>query len=232
MKKISVPAVLFTVILILSQAIQSEVYAYDGADQVSRTVVHKDGTYTTTQRDRDTRTLVKETKKRNNTLIMRSEFALDEKGRERKGRVYDGQNNLLFISEFVYDKDELIEERVFDAKGKVVRRLLYKVKIVSKLDGRSRPALVSYQNGKPIGDLVALDDPGVFSTTSHNAHSSKKSVEAGANRFIRSKDGKVVPLPQGAVQYPGTQPKPAQPGSDSGKTIKPKRKLRIFKPRS
>ena len=80
--------------------------------------------------------------------------------------------------------------------------------------------------------MVPLDDPGVFSTTSHNAHSSKKSVEAGANGFIRSKDGKVVPLPQGAVQYPGTQPKSAQPGSDSGKTIKPKRKLRIFKPRS
>ena len=122
MKKISVPAVLLTVILILSQAIRSEVYSYDGADQISRTVVHKDGTYTTTQRDRDTRILVRETKKRNNTLVMRSEFALDEKGRERKGRVYDGQNNLLFISEFVYDNDELIEERVFDSKGKVVTR--------------------------------------------------------------------------------------------------------------
>ncbi|MFL2478535.1 MAG: hypothetical protein ACJ0K4_03195 [Verrucomicrobiales bacterium] len=232
MKKISVPAVLLTVILILSQAIQSEIYSYDGADQVSRTVVHKDGTYTTTQRNRDTRILVRETKKRNNTLIMRSEFALDEKGRERKGRVYDGQNNLLFISEFVYDNDELIEERVFDSKGKVVRRLLYKVKVVSKLDGRSRPALVSYQNGKPIGDLVALDDPGVFSTTSHNAHSSKKSAEAGANGFVRSKDGKLVPLPQGAVQYPGAGAKPVLPGSASEKKSKPKRKLRIFKRRS
>ena len=44
---------------------------------------------------------------------MRSEFALDEFGRERKGRVFDGQNNLLFISEFVYEGDELIEEREF-----------------------------------------------------------------------------------------------------------------------
>ena len=69
MKKISVPAVLLTVILILSQTIQSEVYSYDGADQISRTVIHKDGTYTTTQRDRDTRTLIKETKKRNNINI-------------------------------------------------------------------------------------------------------------------------------------------------------------------
>ena len=77
---------------------------------------------------------------------------------------------------------------------------------MSKLDGRSRPALVSYQNGKPIGDLVALDDPGVFSTTSHNAHSSKKSA--------------------------GARPKPVQPGSASGKTSKQKRKIRIFKPRS
>jgi len=232
MKKISVQAVLLTVILIFSQAIQAEVYSYDGADQISRTVVHKDGTYTTTQRDRSTRTLVRETKKRNNTLIMRSEFALDEKGRERKGRVYDGQNNLLFISEFVYDNDELVEERVFDSKGKVVRRLLYKVKVVSKLDGRSRPALVSYQNGKPIGDLVALDDPGVFSTTSHNAHSSRKSTSPGANGFVRSKDGQLIPLPQGAVQYPGTRSKPVGPGATSEKTSKPKRKLRIFKRRS
>ena len=232
MKKISVPAVLLTVILILSQTIQSEVYSYDGADQISRTVIHKDGTYTTTQRDRDTRTLIKETKKRNNTLIMRSEFALDAKGRERKGRVYDGQNNLLFISEFVYDNDELIEERVFDSKGKLVRRLLYKVKVVSKLDGRSRPALVSYQNGKPIGDLVALDDPGVFSTTSHHAHSSNKSAGNRANGFVRSKDGKLVPLSQGTVQYPEAHPKPVRPGSATEKTSKPKRKLRIFKRRS
>ena len=232
MKKISVEAVLLTVILVFSQAIRPELYSYDGADQVSRTVVHKDGTYTTTQRDRSTRTLVRETKKRNNTLIMRSEFALDEKGRERKGRVYDGQNNLLFISEFVYDNGELIEERVFDSKGKVVRRLLYKVKVVSKLDGRSRPALVSYQNGKPIGDLVALDDPGVFSTTSHNAHSSGKSGSAGSNGYVRSKDGKLVPLPQGAVQYPGNRAEPVKSGSASGKTSKPKRKLRIFKRRN
>lgn len=231
MKKISVEAVLLTVILVFLQAFQPELHSYDGADQVSRTVVHKDGTYTTTQRDRSTRILVRETKKRNNTLIMRSEFALDEKGRERKGRVYDGQNNLLFISEFVYDNDELVEERVFDSKGKVVRRLLYKVKVVSKLDGRPRPALVSYQNGKPIGDLVALDDPGVFSTTSHNAHSSGKSGSAGANEYVRSKDGKLVPLPQGAVQYSGTRPKPVESGSASGKTSKPKRKLRIFKRR-
>lgn len=204
-------------------------FSNDTADQVSRTVVHKDGTYTTTQKDKETRTLVRETKKRNNTLIMRSEFALDEFGRERKGRVFDGQNNLLFISEFVYEGDELIEERVFDAKGKMVRRLMYKVKVVSKLDGRSRPALVSYQNGKPIGDLVALDDPSVFSTTSNHAHSSESKKESGENQWIRSKDGSLVPLPSGAVQFPRPNLGNTNSVNNSRSDHKPKRKLRIFK---
>ena len=77
----------FLTLMILSgMAIKPGAFSNDGADQVSRTVVHKDGTYTTTQKDQDTRTLVRQTKRKNNTLIIRSEFALDEFGRERKGR--------------------------------------------------------------------------------------------------------------------------------------------------
>ena len=53
-------------------AIKPGAFSNDGADQVSRTVVHKDGTYTTTQKDQDTRTLVRQTKRKNNTLIMLS----------------------------------------------------------------------------------------------------------------------------------------------------------------
>ena len=47
-----------------AKAITPVGFSNDTADQVSRTVVHKDGTYTTTQKDKDTRTLVRETKKR------------------------------------------------------------------------------------------------------------------------------------------------------------------------
>ena len=75
---------LFVSLVLSAKAINPVGFSNDTADQISRTVVHKDGTYTTTQKDKDTRTLVRETKKRNNTLIMRSEFALDEFGRERK----------------------------------------------------------------------------------------------------------------------------------------------------
>ena len=219
---------LFVSLVLSAKAINPVGFSNDTADQISRTVVHKDGTYTTTQKDKDTRTLVRETKKRNNTLIMRSEFALDEFGRERKGRVFDGQNNLLFISEFVYEGDELIEERVFDSKGKMVRRLMYKVKVVSKLDGRSRPALVSYQNGKPIGDLVALDDPSVFSTTSTHAHSSDSKQNSGGKKWIRSKDGSLVPVPSGAVQFPQTKKGNNSLSNKAGSDSKPKRKFRIF----
>jgi predicted GIY-YIG superfamily endonuclease len=219
---------LFVSLVLSAKAINPVGFSNDTADQISRTVVHKDGTYTTTQKDKDTRTLVRETKKRNNTLIMRSEFALDEFGRERKGRVFDGQNNLLFISEFVYEGDELIEERVFDSKGKMVRRLMYKVKVVSKLDGRSRPALVSYQNGKPIGDLVALDDPSVFSTTSTHAHSSDSKQNSGGEKWIRSKDGSLVPVPSGAVQFPQTKKGNNSSSNKAVSDSKPKRKFRIF----
>ncbi|MBV63239.1 MAG: hypothetical protein CMP45_01870 [Rickettsiales bacterium] len=227
--KIFVITTFFSALMIFfGMAIKPGAFSDDGADQISRTVVHKDGTYTTTQKDQDTRTLVRETKRKNNTLIMRSEFALDEFGRERKGRVYDGQNNLLFISEFVYDGDELIEERVFDAKGKMVRRLMYKVKVVSKLDGRSRPALVSYQNGKPIGDLVALDDPTVFSTTSNHAHSSESSQGKLENKWVRSKDGSLVPLPSGAVQYPRSNSNKSNQSQQTKSDSKPKKRFRIF----
>ena len=229
MKTFLITSSFLTLMILSGMAIKPGAFSDDGADQVSRTVVHKDGTYTTTQKDQDTRILVRETKRKNNTLIMKSEFALDEFGRERKGRVYDGQNNLLFISEFVYDRDDLIEERVFDAKGKMVRRLMYKVKVVSKLDGRSRPALVSYQNGKPIGDLVALDDPSVFSTTSNHAHSSESNEGKPENKWVRSKDGSVVPLPSGAVQYPRSNSDQSNKVRETKSDSKPKRRLRIFK---
>ena len=105
---------------------------------------------------------------------------------------------------------------------------LYKVKVVSKLDGRSRPALVSYQNGKPIGDLVALDDPSVFSTTSTHAHSSdSKKIVAVRSGFVL----KIVlmPVPCGAVQFPQTKKGNNSSSNKAGSDSKPKRKFRIFK---
>ena len=59
----------FILMVFSAKAITPVGFSYDTADQVSRTVVHKDGTYTTTQKDKETRTLVRETKKRNKFRI-------------------------------------------------------------------------------------------------------------------------------------------------------------------
>jgi hypothetical protein len=205
-------------------------YAEDDADQISRTVVHKDGTYTTTQRDSDASTLVRETKHRNGTLVMRSEFAIDEFGRERKGRVYDGQNNLLFISEFVWDgRGKPQEERIYNSQGRLVRRLIYQ----HDRFGKSKPFCATYSDGRPIGELVELDDRADLSTTSSHAHS------GGSGAMVRSSDGSSVRLSGDAVQYSGirgaTAPSSRASSSRSSsrsKTSKPRRsRPRIFNPR-
>ena len=194
----------------------------DDADQTSRTVIHKDGTYTTTSRDRHSRSLIRETKRRNDTLVMRSEFVLDQFGRESKGRVYDGQNNLLFTSEFIYNREgKAQEERVYNTQGKLVRRLIYQYDRF----GKSKPFCATYQNGRPIGDLVPLDDASALSTTSNHAYSPSSANTAASGKMVRSPDGSTVRLNSGAVQYPGTKT-----GNQEAK--KPKRRFRIFKSRN
>ena len=62
MKTTALAGALLTLTVALSPARPfGDDYAEDDADQISRTVVHKDGTYTTTQRDSDASTLVRET---------------------------------------------------------------------------------------------------------------------------------------------------------------------------
>ena len=195
------------------------------ADQTSTTVVHKDETYTTTKRDSHKRILERQTMKKNGTVVMRSKFSLDEMGRERRGEVCDGQGNILFKSEFIYDElGNVLEERVFDAYNKPVRRLVYQADRL----GRRKAFGVTYSNGRPIGDLMPLDDATPFSTTSTHAHSST----GAPGEIVRSADGSSARLSGGAVPYPGTR-RSAEGGSSpkretsSGKERR--RRLRIFR---
>jgi hypothetical protein len=220
MKTFVLSTAFIAILPLISRALPPGGYA-DDADQTSRTVIHKDGTYTTTARDRDSRSLIRETKRRNDTLVMRSEFVLDQFGRERKGRVYDGQKNLLFTSEFIYNREgKAQEERVYNAQGKLVRRLMYQYDRF----GKSKPFCATYQNGRPIGDLVPLDDASALSTTSSHANSPGAQDSAASGEIIRSKDGSTVRLNSGAVQYPGSKPAAQE-------SKKPKRRFRIFKSR-
>jgi hypothetical protein len=224
MKTFVLSAAFITTLPLMVKALPPGAYD-DDADQTSRTVIHKDGTYTTTARDRHSRSLIRETKRRNDTLVMRSEFVLDQFGRESKGRVYDGQNNLLFTSEFIYNSEgKAQEERVYNAQGKLVRRLMYQYDRF----GKSKPFCATYQNGRPIGDLVPLDDATALSTTSNHAYSPEAANSAGnsdvAGKLVRSRDGSTVRLNSGAVQYPGSK-------TDGQEARKPKRRFRIFKSR-
>ncbi len=219
MKTFVLAGAIIALLPLISRALPPGGYV-DDADQISRTVIHKDGTYTTTSRDRDSRMLVRETKRRNDTLVMRSEFSLDQFGRERKGRVYDGQKNLLFTSEFIYNSEgKAQEERVYNAQGKLVRRLMYQYDRF----GKSKPFCATYQNGRPIGDLVPLDDASALSTTSNHAYSPGAGDGGDAGKIIRSQDGSTVRLNSGALQYPGLKP--------AEQAKKPKRRFRIFKSR-
>ncbi len=183
------------------------------ADQTSTTVVHKDGTYSTVVRDASARTLVRETKRKGShgrpgTLIMRSQFTLDEFGRERRGQVFDASGRLLFVSDFIYAGGKLAEERVYNARGELVRRLDYANPVIGR-GGRPMPRTTTYTRGHDIGQLVPLDDYGdsetsPYSTTSSHAHS--------PGTIVRSADGSAARVSGDAVRYPGFDPS-ARPSS-------------------
>lgn len=191
------------------------------ADQTSTTVVHKDGTYTTTERDTERRRLVRQTMRSNGTIVMRSVFRLDENDRERKGQVYDGQGNVLFISEFIYDgAGAVLEERVYSPRGQPVRRLVYQADRL----GRRKAFCHTYSDGRPMGELMPLDDPTPFSTTSAHAHST--GTDPGE---VTSRDGTTRVNVGGALGYTDRAPTTTAPKPEA--KPEPRRRLRLFRRR-
>ena len=81
-----------------------------------RSVVHDDGSYTVSKRDlTEKNQVVIERKKSSGVVISRTVLDLpDGAGRHRRGQVYDGMNNLKFVSNFIYDETFAAIERGAD----------------------------------------------------------------------------------------------------------------------
>lgn len=93
----------------------------------SRIHYHRDGTRTESLKD-GTGTRIKEkTYNENSVLVFVREFETDSKGRLRNGVIYDGKKNVLGSMYYGYDSttDQIVEERLLNARGRMVRRLFY-----------------------------------------------------------------------------------------------------------
>jgi len=93
----------------------------------SRIHYHRDGTRTESLKD-GTGTRIKEkTYNENSVLVFVREFETDRKGRLRNGVIYDGKKNVLGSMYYGYDSatDQIVGERLFNAKGNIIRRLFY-----------------------------------------------------------------------------------------------------------
>jgi hypothetical protein len=93
----------------------------------SRIYYHKDGTRTETRKDGDKKEIYEMTYNQNSVLKCKRIFVTDSKGRTRRGIIFDGKQNPLGTIEFGYDKntDQLVEERQYNRKAQLVRRLFY-----------------------------------------------------------------------------------------------------------
>ena len=88
-------------------------------------VPQEDGSRTESVRQDDT--LRESTHNRKGDLICVRVFTLDSKGRVRQGVIYDGEKNPLGSIHFGYDRktEQRVEERQFNKKGQMIRRLFY-----------------------------------------------------------------------------------------------------------
>lgn len=113
----------------------------------SRVLEHEDGTRTDSKQDINTKVLEEMTFDQNGVRVKRRIFQLDDLARPRTGLLFDGRNNLLARTEYVYDEyDELKEERLFNTKGQILRRLVYGL----ARDGiQSRPIAFTYDPSRP-----------------------------------------------------------------------------------
>jgi len=92
----------------------------------SRIVEHKNGSHTYSKQDITTKTLTEWTKDPAGILTKKRLFSLDKRSRPRLAYLYDGRENLLARTEYLYDEyDELKEERLYNTRGQLLRRLIY-----------------------------------------------------------------------------------------------------------
>ncbi len=94
-----------------------------GGEAWSRIIRHYDGTRTHSEKQGNKDEIVEETFDEAGVLIAKRVFKVDSKGRLRHGYIYDGRGQPLGTTMYGYTYDRISEQRVFDAKGRLVSRL-------------------------------------------------------------------------------------------------------------
>jgi len=139
LNRFSLAAVLLLASFVLSSACARE------ADKRVRTIYHKDGGKTLSEKDNNTGVLKEFTYNKNNLLLLKKQFQIDRKGRARQGQIFDAAGNLLARVEYGFDQfGRMEEERMFNANAQVIRRLLYRY---DSKGNRLRPTAYTYPEG-------------------------------------------------------------------------------------
>lgn len=119
----------------------------------TRVVLHDDGSKTETRHDSNKRSLHQFTYDSNNVLTMKRVFRLDRRGKALSGVAFDGKSNLLFSMRYIFDKyGRLSEERIFNTKNVIIRRLIH----TYDAEGKSKQVAVSYASGKGLPDWYRM----------------------------------------------------------------------------
>lgn len=122
----------------------------------------EDGSRTEFKREPNNRALTKRTFSAGGSLLMRTEYRMDEHGNPRSCRIFDGQGNELFKVRYGYDRSsgQLMEEQMFDARVKninpadnlemPVRRFIYSYDANGQ---RSKPIAIVLTPGRTAEDV-------------------------------------------------------------------------------
>ena len=129
------------------------------ASAYSRIFQHRDGTRTESFKHGH-KNLIEEFTYKNNVLNCRRVFVTDPQGRTRQGVVYDGRNNPQGSILFGYDPatDQLVEERQFNNKAQLVRRLFYPGSIKDRPEFARRFVAFTYDPDKPNAKPVQVKE--------------------------------------------------------------------------
>jgi hypothetical protein len=112
----------------------SPVSARTGVDIWSQTILHPDGSRTVSKKDLESKVINQETFNASGTLVMKRVYQLDAAGKEQRGFVFDGYNQLIYRIGYIYDEiDRLKEEVLFNTRGQVVRRQIYEYNRVGQV---------------------------------------------------------------------------------------------------
>ena len=123
----------------------------------SRIFNHRDGTRTESWKHGD-KNLVEEFTYKNNILHIKRVFVTDPQGRTRQGVIYDGKLNPLGSIQFGYDPttDQLVEERQYNNKAQLIRRLFYPGAIKGRPEFARQFVAFTYDPDKPNAQPVQV----------------------------------------------------------------------------